>query len=97
MPLLHLVPPNQKQKILEAYESALCGDYCLVDNCRKCNETRLEASLPILVEVLVNHLREQWLRMEVLVREEARHPDALQVLTDLLTELGSPPKRKPRI
>lgn len=97
MPLLNLVPQQQKEKILQAYRDAICDDYCISDNCLRCNETRLENTLPILVEVLVLNLRQRWLDMEILVADGVKHKDALETLTKILTDLGSPPKRKPRI
>lgn len=97
MPLLNLVPPQQRERILQAYRDALCDDFCYEDNCLRCNEKRLELTLPLLVEVVMLDLRQRWLDMEILVAEGVKHKDALEVLTKLLTDLGSPPKRKPRI
>lgn len=96
-PNIDIIPPHVVKQILEAYKNTLCNDYCLEDNCQRCNEQRLKDTLPILFQIPIEFLRQKWLDSEQLVRSGVRHADSILALTELLTALGSPPKRKPNI
>jgi hypothetical protein len=91
------VKEDLEAQILEAFRNALCDDYCLVDNCLRCNQARLDAVRPLLFKIPTAMFQQKWLETEALVADGVRHKDALTVLTEVLTQLGTPPKRKPRI
>lgn len=74
-------------------QQVVCDDYCFSDNCRACNDKRLDMIQPILVEEIVHWIQLRRLNIKPLVEDGVMDKGVLDNLNELLTAFGHPPRK----
>lgn len=76
-----------RARLLDKLQNVLCGDYCVEDNCRRCNELRLELIEAEVSEEVKQVVIAKGRTVRQLVDDGLLHPDARKVLLELIREL----------
>lgn len=76
--------PAEVARARELVTNAMCGDFCLEDDCPACWEARLKA----LQQVVRDRLKARLKITAALVRDGVRHKDALDTLKAYIGELA---------
>ena len=74
-------------------QTTVCGDYCFKDNCRQCNDERLNNIQPLLVSAVVDWIKVKRVQVATFVEDGLMPQDNLDFMDELLQELGSPQRK----
>jgi hypothetical protein len=86
---MNIITHESRIKLLNIMQQTICDDYCFLDNCRNCNDKRLDMIQPVLVENIVLWLQHRRIVMKSMVDDGLWHEHSLIAIDELLVELNA--------